>query len=295
MSTRFYQIMLLAISALCVALVTSAFTPTPPPKTTLPACESIPDVKLGEKGIISCTGFTPNGDVKVIFNRPDTTTSEDVGKADKYGNFDGRFTVDIDRPAGFWTLYLIDLSTAQMVSTPFTVIPLVTPSQVPPSTEPPEPPPSAEAATSPQEPTLISKVPQTLLVLLLFISVILNVALFLRADKRSNPPAGPTPREWIEKKKAACLDGSIKAQNSKSRKDLKAEAEGAERLSNSQNFWDQDGKPKNKKKFGDYLNKELKRLQEIAREESPGPGGPAIAEAIRATIEAGLAAGLKIG
>src|SRR3990172_1119126 len=134
MSTRFYQIMLLMISVLCAALVTIAGTLTPPPPKKLGvACESIPDVplRLGEKGIISCTGFTPNGDVKVIFNRPDNTSSEDVGKADTYGNFNGTFTVALDRPTGEWTLYLIDLSSGQTVTIPFTVLPLQKPTPTP--------------------------------------------------------------------------------------------------------------------------------------------------------------------
>src|SRR3972149_11341204 len=123
MSTRFYQIMLLMISVLCAALVTIAGTLTPPPPKKLGvACESIPDVplRLGEKGIISCTGFTPNGDVKVIFHRPDNTSTGDFGKADAYGNFDGTFTVALDRPAGGWTLYLFDLATGQTIAIHFT-------------------------------------------------------------------------------------------------------------------------------------------------------------------------------
>ena len=126
MPTRCSQIKHLWLIGLFTALVASAFTPTPPPKTTRPACESIAEVKLGEKGIISCTGFTPTGDVKVIFHRPDSTSSEDLGKADEYGNFDGTFTVALERPTGEWTLYLIDLSSGQMIATPFIVIPSVT-------------------------------------------------------------------------------------------------------------------------------------------------------------------------
>ncbi len=126
MSTRHNQTKHLGLIILFAALVTSAFTPTPPPKTTLPACESIPDVILGGKGIISCTGFTPNGNVKVIFNRPDNTTSEDVGKADAYGNFNGTFTVALDRPTGPWMLFLVDLRTGHTGTIPFTVIPSIT-------------------------------------------------------------------------------------------------------------------------------------------------------------------------
>ena len=92
---------------------------------TVPTCEITSEVKLGEKGIISCTGFTPNADVKVIFHRPDNSTSEDLGKADGYGNFNGSFTVAVDRPTGPWTLYLIDLFSGYTVVHPFTVIPTV--------------------------------------------------------------------------------------------------------------------------------------------------------------------------
>lgn len=107
-----------------------------PPKTATPACESIPDVKLGEKGAISCTGFTPNGEVKLIFEPPDKTKTEHIGKADRYGNFDGTFTVALDRPPGQWMLSLVDLSTGQTIAIPFRVIPLVTATPVSPTVAP---------------------------------------------------------------------------------------------------------------------------------------------------------------
>ena len=93
---------------------------TSPPKD--PTCEPIPDVKLGEKELIAGSGFTP-GDVKVTFFCPaGTIISEHIGTVDKDGNFNGSFTVALDKPVGAWVLCLTD-SNGQKVDVPFNVIP----------------------------------------------------------------------------------------------------------------------------------------------------------------------------
>lgn len=118
--------LLMILLVLSISLV--AWAPPPPaptPKTT-PTCNVTPEVKLGEKGTISCSGFTPNGELKVIFEPPDKSTRDYPSKADERGNFSGTFTVALDRPAGQWTLYVVDVSTGQKVPKPFTVIPVLT-------------------------------------------------------------------------------------------------------------------------------------------------------------------------
>jgi hypothetical protein len=58
--------------------------------------------------------------------------------------------------------------------------------------------------------------------------------------------------------------------------------------------WNKDGTPKDPKKFGDFLNAEIARLEKIAKKEGKGAAAGKIAEAIGATYDAGTAAGLDL-
>lgn len=131
------------------AIPPGAQRPTPSPAQMAPlACEVAPDVKLGEKATITCTGFTRNGSVKVVFNRPDGSTSDHVGRADENGGFHRTFTVDPDRPTGTWTLELTDASSGRKIAIPFTVTapPVTTPTApAPPPAPPPAPAPSPDS------------------------------------------------------------------------------------------------------------------------------------------------------
>jgi len=153
LSIRHNQIRLVLLIGLFVSLGATAGTPTPPPpKEATLTCQVSPEVKQGETGIISCVGFTHNAEVTVIFYRPDGSTSQHVGKADGDGNFDGTFTVDLDRPAGEWTLVLIDGPSGRTIEIPFTVIPSLIETPVTPTVAPA--PTSTPTSASTPTPTL---------------------------------------------------------------------------------------------------------------------------------------------
>lgn len=209
MYMRYNPLRFVLLIGLLAALATSAGTPTPPPpKIAALSCESIPDVRLGEKGAISCTGFTPNGEVKVIFEPPDKTKTEHIGKTDRYGNFNSTFTVAPDRPLGQWMLSLVDLSTGQTIAIPFRVIPLVTATPVSPTVAPTPTlrAPSIAPTLMPMPTIPLSRALPTPTVLILpcailvviFIALLAGLVVFMRRRfrrRRPLPPPQPPPQQ----------------------------------------------------------------------------------------------------
>lgn len=103
-----------------------------------------------------------------------------------------------------------------------------------------------------------------------------------------------SPRSLLQKKADACASASALSENSQNKKDLSKEAELDGKAAKDDKNWDKDGKPKDAKKFGDFLNAEIARLERIAKKEGSGAAAGKIAEAIAAAYEAGRAAGLDL-
>jgi hypothetical protein len=106
--------------------------------------------------------------------------------------------------------------------------------------------------------------------------------------------ATDTPRALLQKKADACAAASALSENSQNRKDLSKEAELDGKAAKDGKNWNKDGTPKDLKKFGDFLNAEIARLEKIAKKEGGGAAAGKIAEAIGAAYDAGTAAGLDL-
>ena len=109
-----------------------------------------------------------------------------------------------------------------------------------------------------------------------------------------NPTAPATPREWLQAKADACAAASALSENSKNKKGLAGEAELDGKAAKDDKNWDKDGKPKSLKKFAEFLNDEIARLEDYARKEGEHAAAGKIAEAISAAYSAGTAAGLDL-
>ena len=68
----------------------------------------------------------------------------------------------------------------------------------------------------------------------------------------------------------ACAAASALTENSQNKKDLAAEAELDRKAAKDDKNWDKDGKPKSDKKFGEFLNAEIKRAEEDCQERGYG-------------------------
>jgi hypothetical protein len=106
--------------------------------------------------------------------------------------------------------------------------------------------------------------------------------------------AAGTPRALLQKKADACAAASALSENSQNKKDLSKEAELDGKAAKDDKNWNKDGTPKDAKKFGDFLNAEIARLERIAKKEGHGAAAGKIAEAIAAAYEAGTSAGLDL-
>jgi hypothetical protein len=114
------------------------------------------------------------------------------------------------------------------------------------------------------------------------------------ADALDKIAAMDTPQELLQKKADACAAASALSENSQNKKDLSKEAELDGKAAKDGKNWNKDGAPKDAKKFGDFLNAEIARLEKIARKEGHGAAAGKIAEAIAAAYDAGTAAGLDL-